>query len=78
MLEEASKLSDKGELSYRLGQVLLADEQYAKAEKALRQALEKKGMTPTQTGDTYLLLGTAIFSQAGPRSTANLGFSISK
>lgn len=66
VLQEASKLSDKGELSYRLGQVLLADEQYAKSEKALRAALKKGGMTPTQTGDTWLLLGTAVFSQAGP------------
>lgn len=63
---EASRISDSGELSFRLGQVLLADEQYAESEKALREATRKGGMTPVQTGETWLLLGTAIFSQAGP------------
>ena len=66
VLQEASKMSDTGELSYRLGQVLLADEQYANSEKALRTALKKGGMTSAQTGDCWLLLGTAVFSQAGP------------
>lgn len=66
VLQEAARLSDKGELSYRLGQVLLADEQYAASEKALRTALNKGGMNERQTGDCWLLLGTAIFSQAGP------------
>lgn len=66
VLQEASRLSDSGELSFRLGQVLLADEQYAKAEVALREATRKGGMTQNQTGETWLLLGTAIFSQAGP------------
>jgi tetratricopeptide (TPR) repeat protein len=66
VLEKSSKLSSDGELSYRLGQVLVADEQYAKAEVALRTALNKGGMNATQTGDCNLLLGTAIFAQAGP------------
>ncbi|MEQ1930939.1 MAG: hypothetical protein ABL957_10485 [Parvularculaceae bacterium] len=66
VLEKASRLSDKGELSYRLGQVLLADEQYAGAEKALNAAIQKGGMTAIQAGDCHLLLATAIFSQAGP------------
>lgn len=70
VLEEASRRSDKGELSYRLGQVLLADERYADAEKALRAAIKKGGMTERQTGDTWLLLGTAVFSQAGPEDRA--------
>lgn len=66
VLQRASQMSSTGELSYRLGQVLTADEQYASAERALRTALNKGGMTARQTGDAWLLLGTAIFSQAGP------------
>jgi tetratricopeptide (TPR) repeat protein len=70
VLQEASGLSDTGELSYRLGQVLVADEQYAAAERALNTALRKGGMTANQTGDANLLLGLAIFSQAGPEDRA--------
>ena len=73
VLREAANLSDRGELSYRLGQVLLADEQYVAAERALVTALNKGGMSSRQTGDAWLLLGTARFNQAGPgdRSTRN-------
>ena len=70
VLEEASKQSDTGELAYRLGQVLLADEQYVASERALRNALNKGGMKAEQTGDCWLLLGTAVFSQAGPGDRA--------
>lgn len=70
VLQEASRMSDTGVLSYRLGQVLLADEQYGASERALREALRKGGMTSTQTGDSWLLLGTAIFAQAGPEDRA--------
>ncbi|MEM6537293.1 MAG: hypothetical protein AAF668_06130 [Pseudomonadota bacterium] len=70
VLREASQLSDKGELSYRLGQVLLADEKYRDAERALTTALNKGGLTSRQTGDAWLLLGTARFSQAGPGDRA--------
>lgn len=70
VLQEASKLSDTGELSYRLGQVLVADEQYKAAEAALGTALRKGGMDAKQTGDCQLLLGTAIFAQAGPGDQA--------
>ncbi|MBB5518138.1 hypothetical protein [Amphiplicatus metriothermophilus] len=70
VLQQAARMSDSGELSYRLGQVLLADEQYAASERALVAALNKGGMTQTQTGDAWLLLGTARFSQAGPGDRA--------
>ncbi len=70
VLREASQMSDRGELSYRLGQVLLADEQYVQSERALRRALNKGGMNRRQTGDAWLLLGTAQFSQAGPGDRA--------
>ena len=66
ILQEAAGNSSNGELSYRLGMVLLADEQYAASQRALQQALNKGGMDRDDTGDAWLLLGTARFSQAGP------------
>lgn len=69
ILREAAGGSSDGVLSYRLGQVLLADEQYAAAQRALETALNKGGMSRKDTGDAWLLLGTARFSQAGPEDT---------
>ncbi|WP_133162396.1 tetratricopeptide repeat protein [Hyphococcus luteus] len=69
ILQEAARNASKGELSYRLGMVLLADEQYAKAQRALEAAINKGGMDARDTGDAWLLLGTARFSQAGPSDT---------
>lgn len=69
ILQEAAGNSSDGELSYRLGMVLLADEQYAASQRALQQALNKGGMDRDDTGDAWLLLGTARFSQAGPEDT---------
>ncbi len=69
ILREAAGNSSDGELSYRLGMVLLADEQYAASQRALEQALNKGGMDRDDTGDAWLLLGTARFSQAGPEDT---------
>ncbi len=70
ILREAARGAPNGDLSYRLGQVLLADEKYADAQTALEGALNKGGMNRKNTGDAWLLLGTARFSQAGPESTA--------
>jgi len=70
ILREAAGQSSEGELSYRLGMVLLADEQYRASQRALEQALRKGRMDRDDTGDAYLLLGTARFSQAGPEDTA--------
>ena len=70
ILREAAGNSSQGELSYRLGMVLLADEQYQASERALVQALNKGGMDRDDTGDAWLLLGTARFSRAGPEDTA--------
>ncbi|WP_425411019.1 hypothetical protein [Hyphococcus sp.] len=69
ILREAAGNSSQGELSYRLGQVLLADEQYAASQRALEAAINKGGMDQKDTGDAWLLLGTARFSQAGPSDT---------
>ena len=66
ILREAARGSADGELFYRLGQVLLADEQYAASQTALERALNRGGMDRKDTGDAWLLLGTARFSQAGP------------
>lgn len=66
VLEEAARLSDTGMLSYRLGQVLLSDEQNAPAERALMAAINKGGLTEAAQGDAWMLLGTARFNQAGP------------
>ena len=70
ILREAAQGSSDGELYYRLGQVLLADEQYAAAQRALENALNRGGMERRDTGDAWLLLGNARFSQAGPEDTA--------
>lgn len=66
VLREAAKLSDTGELSLRLGQVLFADEQYPAAETALAAAINKGGLDGDDRAETWLLLGTARFNQAGP------------
>lgn len=66
VLRAAAQSSGDGELYYRLGQVLLADEQYVDSERALTQAINKGGMPAEKVGDAWLLLGTARFSQAGP------------
>ena len=70
ILREAAQRSSDGELYYRLGQVLLADEQYAAAQRALESALNRGGMERRDTGDAWMLLGTSRFSQAGPEDTA--------
>lgn len=66
VLRSAAQASGDGELFYRLGQVLLADEQYAEADRALTQAINKGGLNAQKTGDAWLLIGTARFSAAKP------------
>ena len=72
VLRAAAQNAPNGKLYYRLGQVLLADEQYKAAETALVSAINKGGMTSKETGDSWLLMGTARFSQAGPEDRAQL------
>jgi tetratricopeptide (TPR) repeat protein len=66
VLREAAELSDDGELFFRLGQALLADEKYAEAEQALESALDKGGLEDAKTAEAWILLGTARFNQAEP------------
>jgi len=70
VLRAAAQSANTGELYYRLGQVLLADEQYAASERALTSAINRGGMPAEKVGDVWLLLGTARFSQAGPEDCA--------
>lgn len=70
VLRAAAGQAANGELYYRLGQVLLADEQYANAERALVNGINRGGMKSRDTGDAWLLLGTARFAQAGPEDVA--------
>lgn len=66
VLREAAALSDEGDLSFRLGQALLADEKNEQAEQALEDALEKGGLSDRQEGEAWMLLGNARFNQAEP------------
>lgn len=56
-LKEAADRSDKGKLSYRLGQAYLQDEKWTEAERALSQGLDKKGLSDDEEGMTWMLIG---------------------
>jgi len=66
ILREAARLSDTGQLSFRLGQALLADENHAAAETALQAAIEKGELDTNILAEAWMLLGNARFNQAGP------------
>ncbi|MDT8437732.1 MAG: tetratricopeptide repeat protein [Wenzhouxiangellaceae bacterium] len=66
VLRQAAQLSDAGELSFRLGQSLLADERNEDAITAFEAALEKGELDPEQRGEAWMLLGNARFNLAGP------------
>lgn len=66
VLREAAQMSEDGELYFRLGQALLADERNEEAEQAFENAIEQGGMDDSQLADAWLLLGNARFNQAGP------------
>jgi tetratricopeptide (TPR) repeat protein len=56
-LRDAAEGSDKGKLSYRLGQAFLQNEQWADAEKALGKSLDKKGLSDDEEGMVWMLIG---------------------
>ena len=70
VLREAARMADTGELSFRLGQSLLADERNEEAEVAFEAAIDKGGLTDSQLAEVWVLLGTARFNQAGPGDRA--------
>lgn len=63
VLSEAAPLRDDGRLYYQLGQSFLADEQYSRAITNLRQAIRRGGLSDRETGNAYVLIGTALFQQ---------------
>ena len=66
VLREAAQMSDEGELSFRLGQALLADEKNEQAEQAFERALDKGGLDEDKRAQAWMLLGNARFNQAEP------------
>ncbi len=70
VLTEAAQLADTGELSFRLGQALLADERNEEAEAAFQDAIDKGELSDSRLAETWVLLGTARFNQAGPGDRA--------
>ncbi len=56
-LREAANRSDEGDLSYRLGQAYLQNEQWEDAEKTLQAALDKKGLSDNDKGMIWMLTG---------------------
>lgn len=70
VLREAAQLSDTGQLSFRLGQALLADENHAAAETALQAAIDKGELDQNILAEAWMLLGNARFNQAGPGDRA--------
>ncbi|MEL6380145.1 MAG: tetratricopeptide repeat protein [Pseudomonadota bacterium] len=70
ILREAAESTGKGELFFRLGRVLVADEQFVDAEAALLRAIRSGQLRQKDLADAYMLLGNARFSRAGPDDVA--------
>lgn len=66
ILREAARLSDTGQLSFRLGQALLATEDNEAAEVAFVAAIDKGELDDNILAEAWILLGNARFNQAGP------------
>lgn len=56
-LRDAANRSEKGKLSYRLGQAFLQNEQWGEAETALQKSLDKKGLSDDEEGMVWMLIG---------------------
>lgn len=56
-LRDAANGSEKGKLSYRLGQAFLQNEQWGDAETALQKSLDKKGLSDDEEGMVWMLIG---------------------
>lgn len=66
VLREAAEASDDGELYFRLGQALMAEEDNQAAEQAFENVIDAGGVDDNTLADAWLLLGNARFNQAGP------------
>ncbi|MCB1603995.1 MAG: hypothetical protein R3F25_07760 [Gammaproteobacteria bacterium] len=55
--DEASKLATDGKIDFQRANIYFEREDWKKAKQALREAIEKGGLTETQFGNTWLLLG---------------------
>ncbi|MCC5865737.1 MAG: tetratricopeptide repeat protein [Wenzhouxiangella sp.] len=66
VLREAAGMSETGELYFRLGQSLLADERNEEAETAFDNALRIGGLSSSSEAELWMLMGTARFNQSGP------------
>ncbi|HLT89496.1 MAG TPA: tetratricopeptide repeat protein [Woeseiaceae bacterium] len=60
-LRRAAEMSNDGNLFARLGQVHIQREQWAEAERALREGMDKGGLE--DEGEVHLYMGIALFNQ---------------
>ncbi|NHK29552.1 tetratricopeptide repeat protein [Parvularcula flava] len=61
-LREAAQIAPTGELYYRLGQILFADEQWQESAEALTEAINRGGLEARDIGDAWLLIGNAYYN----------------
>jgi tetratricopeptide (TPR) repeat protein len=61
--ENAGKVADVGKIDLRRAYILIDMERWEEATEALRAAIDKGGLPDRQTGEAYLMLGMAEFSQ---------------
>jgi tetratricopeptide (TPR) repeat protein len=73
-LKEAARKSDKGQLSYRLGQAYLQSEKWADAEKALSASLKKKGIKTNDKGMIWMLTGISQLERERYKAAKNSMF----
>jgi tetratricopeptide (TPR) repeat protein len=60
--ERAGAQSTDGNLDLQRAFILTGQERWERAIGALRRALDKGGLSETENGNAYLLLGTALFN----------------
>ncbi|MAI06229.1 MAG: hypothetical protein CBC47_03730 [Alphaproteobacteria bacterium TMED87] len=73
-LREAARKSDKGQLSYRLGQAYLQSEKWSDAEKALKASLKKKGLKDKDKGMIWMLTGISQLERERYKAAKNSMF----
>jgi len=61
--EKAGAQSDDGKIDFQRASILTDQERWQESEEALTRALELGGLTESQMGNAYLLLGMARFNQ---------------